>query len=135
MLALALPALAQDGAKREVAGTTGVAEATAVDVSKLPIDLSRIRRQLVRVTVREERDGLTLRYMVDVFAPAPSINLFSASRDIPNYWTQPAPWGAPTHSDMLYMMTPPQHRARGANLGSLFNWLSDKTGGEKKPKK
>jgi hypothetical protein len=55
--------------------TTGVAQprveaSSRVDVTKLPIDMARIRRQLVRVTVREERDGLNLRYQVDVFAKA-----------------------------------------------------------------
>ena len=112
-----------------------VVAAPQVDVSKLPVDVTRIRRQLVRVNVREERDGLSLRYMVDVFAQAPAIDLFPSSRVDPNFWTSPAPYGAPTHRDFMMLHTPIEHRGSVANIGALFNWLNDKTKSDKSTKK
>ena len=100
--------------------------APAVDASKLGVDLSRIGRQFTRSRVREERDGLNLRYVVDVFAPAPRIELFMGAKLDPTFWTLPAPYGGPTHKDMLRMMTPKEFSAPVANLGALFNWLNGK---------
>ena len=101
---------------------TKPAEST-VDVSRLPINLDRIQRQLRQSTVRDESDGLRLRYVVDVFGQAPRIELFGGSK---NSLTGPAPYGAPTHQDMLQIMTPQEFSAPAANFGNLFRWLSDK---------
>lgn len=111
-----------------VAGTTGIVQVQTapIDVLRLPIDMSRIRRQLVRASVREERDGLNLRYMVDVFGQAPPIDLFWTAKGDPNFWRMPAPYGAPTHSEFLRLNTPQEHRAPAADFGALFRWLSDK---------
>ena len=95
--------------------------ATAVDVSRLPIDLRRIQRELRQTTIREERDGLNLRYFVDVYAKAPDIVLFTPED---NLLTGPVPYGAPTHREMINMITPQEHRAPAANFGNLFRWLS-----------
>jgi len=104
---LALPAAAQ----------------SSVDVGKLPIDLERIQRQLRQGAVREERDGLNLRYVVDVYGQAPRIELFAPA---PNVMTGPSPYGAPTHRQMIEMVTPQEYRAPAADFGSLFRWLADK---------
>jgi len=104
---LALPAAAQ----------------SSVDVGKLPIDLERIQRQLRQGAVREERDGLNLRYVVDVYGQAPRIELFAPA---PNLMTGPSPYGAPTHRQMIEMVTPQEYRAPAADFGSLFRWLADK---------
>jgi hypothetical protein len=101
---------------------TKPAEST-VDVSRLPINLDRIQRQLRQSTVRDESDGLRLRYVVDVFGQAPRIELFGGRE---NALTGPAPYGAPTHQDMLQIMTPQEFSAPAANFGNLFRWLSDK---------
>ena len=111
-----------------------VAATPQLDVAKLPVDISRIRRQLVRVTVREERGGLGLRYMVDVFAQAPPIDLFPAARVDPNFWTSPAPYGAPTHRDFLMLNTPIEHRGAVANIGGLFGLGSSKSKSDKNKK-
>jgi hypothetical protein len=107
-------------------GTTGTVEKPAVEVSKLPIDMSRIRRQLVLATVREGRDGLNLRYTIDVFGQAPALDLFWSAKGDPNFWRMPAPYGAPTHSEFLRLNTPQEHRAPAADFGALFRWLTDK---------
>jgi len=115
--------------------TASAGNAPQVDVSKLPIDMARIRRQLVRVNVREERDGLSLRYQIDVFAQAPPIDLFPSSGLDPNFWTGPAPYGAPTHRQFLNLWTPQEHRGQAADFGALVRWLGDKSTGEKNTKK
>jgi hypothetical protein len=104
---LALPAAGQD----------------TVDVSKLPVDLARIQRQLRQTTVREERDGLNLRYVVDVFGQAPRLELFTKQQ---NLLSGPTPYGAPTHQQMIEAMTPQEFRSPTADVGALFRWLSDK---------
>ena len=94
-----------------------------VDVSRLPINLDRIQRQLRQSSVRDESEGLRLRYIVDVYGQAPRIELFP-NRDYS--LTGPAPYGGPTHQDLLQVITPQEYRAPAANFGNLFRWLADK---------
>lgn len=130
LLADVAPAAAQGTpARQEPVGTTGTAP-PAVDASKLGVDIARVRRQLARVTVREERDGMRLRYAVDVFAQAPPLDLFPSARVDPNYFTGPVPYGAPTHREFLNLNTPVQHRNYPADFGALFRWLADKSKGD-----
>jgi hypothetical protein len=96
-------------------GGDGVVATTAIDVSRLPVDLRRIERQFRRTTIREERDGLNLRYFVDVYATAPPIVLFTPQD---NLLSGPVPYGAPTHYDMLEMMTPQEFRGSTLMLRS-----------------
>ena len=103
---------------------TAEAEPTPnIDVSRLPINLNRIQRQLRQSTVRDESQGLQLRYIVDVYGQAPRIELFP-NRDYS--LSGPAPYGAPTHQDLLRLITPQEHSAPAANFGNLFRWLADK---------
>lgn len=101
---------------------SGVAQ-SGVDVSKLPIDLDRIGRHLRQTTVREERDGINLRYVIDVFGEAPRLELFAPE---PNLMSGPAPYGAPTHRQIIEQITPQEHRAPAADFGALFRWLGEK---------
>jgi hypothetical protein len=84
--------------------------ATAIDVTRLPVDLKRIERQFQQSRIREERNGLNLRYFVEVFAPAPKLVII---RPEDNVEKGQAPYGAPTHRDMLDMMTPQHFRHNG----------------------
>jgi hypothetical protein len=122
-LTQATGASAQSGGEDPPATKPAAPAESAVDVSQLPLNLERIQRQLRQSTVRDESDGLRLRYVVDVFGQAPSIELFP-NRDYS--LTGPAPYGAPTHNDLLQMITPQEHRAPAANFGNLFRWLADK---------
>jgi hypothetical protein len=97
---------------------------TGVDVSRLPINLARIQRQLRQSTVRDESDGLRLRYVVDVFGQAPRIELFP-NRDYS--LTGPAPYGGPTHRELLQVITPQEYRAPAADFSGLLRWLSGKS--------
>ena len=116
-------ASAQGGSDDQPAAKSDKPAESTIDVSRLPINLSRIQRQLNQSTVRDESDGLRLRYVVDVFGQAPRIELFG-NRDFS--LTGPAPYGGPTHQDMLQIMTPQEFSAPAANFGNLFRWLSDK---------
>jgi hypothetical protein len=94
-----------------------------VDVSRLPIDLERIQRELRESQIKEERDGLNLRYQVDVYGQAPPIVLIDPSFDLVN---GPVPNSAPTHRDMIEHVTPQEYRAPPADLSALFRWLAEK---------
>jgi hypothetical protein len=98
------------GTLGNAASTPGVVATTAIDVTRLPLDLKRIERQFQQARIREERSGLTLRYFVEVFAPAPKLVII---RPEDNVEKGPAPYGAPTHRDMLDMMTPQHFRHHG----------------------
>ena len=108
----AQPAAAQSA---QPTGTSGSKATTpgivaTIDVSRLPISLQNIERRFRQGQIREERDGLNLRYFVDVFAKAPNIVLFTKED---NLAYGQVPHSAPTHSDMLEMMTPREYRNHG----------------------
>src|SRR6187431_1433039 len=73
------PAGAQSGSANDpsVQGNRSAKPAEpTVDVSRLPIDMDRIKRQVRQTTDRAESDCLRLRYVVDVFGQSPRIKLF-----------------------------------------------------------
>jgi hypothetical protein len=115
LTAVVLAVVVQAAAAQSPTGTTGDREkmpgaVATVDVSQLPGDIRRIERNFRRSEIRSERDGLNLRYFVEVFAKAPSIVLFTPED---NLAYGPVPYGAPTHSEMLNMITPRYHRNHG----------------------
>ena len=77
MLSLASAVDAQSTLARSAAADPSkLGEGAELDVSRLPIDLERIHRELQQSTIREERQGLNLRYFVDVYGQAPPIVIF-----------------------------------------------------------
>ena len=96
---------------------------TTVDVSRLPIDVERIQRELQQSTIREEREGLNLRYVVEVYGKAPPIVFFGPEDDLVH---GPVPYGAPTHKEMIEHVTPQEYRAPVADLGALARWLAER---------
>ena len=102
-----------------VLGLTAAAEAQvppaeSFDVSRLPLDLDRVQRKLQQTSVREERDGLNLRYIIEVFGQAPPLVVFTPEDNLVN---GPVPHGAPTHREMIEHVTPKEYRARMRLLG------------------
>ena len=95
----------------------------ALEVSRLPIDLHKIIRELKQSTVKEERDGLNLRFSVEVFGQSPPLVFFTKED---NLTTGPVPYGAPTHQDMIEHVTPKEYRAPAADFGALFRWLAER---------
>lgn len=115
VLSLAAPAAAQQGAPSSDRAT--------VDVDRLPIDLSRIHRQLKQARGVEERDGLHLRYNIQVIGVAPPIDLFT---DEVNLVSGPVPYGAPTHQDIINHITPLPFRSPVMDFSALMRWLADR---------
>jgi len=95
----------------------------ALDVSRLPVDLDRIQRGLRESAVREEREGLNLRYTVEVYGQAPPIVLFAPGA---NLESGPVSYGAPTHREMMDHVTPKEFRAPAADVGALVRWLAER---------
>jgi len=102
---------------------SAAAAQTTVDVSRLPIDLERIHRQLQQSTIREDHEGLKLRYVVDVYGKAPPIVLFGPED---NLVYGPVPYGAPTHREMIEHVTPKEYRAPVADFAALARWLAER---------
>ena len=106
------------------AADAATAQQTSVDVKRLPIDLTKVTRELRQSSATESRSGLNIRYRVDVYGQAPRIDLFT-TRD--NLTHGQAPYGAPTHREMIDQVTPKEYRAPFADFGSRIRWLNDKT--------
>ncbi len=123
LLGLGHPASAQHAVpeRAEAAATTR----PNVDVGQLPISLSRINRGLRQTSEREERDGMKLRYSIDVYGSAPPIDVLNPKQD--NLLYGPVPYGGPTHQQMLQIMTPQEFRAPAADFSGLIRWLADKS--------
>jgi hypothetical protein len=100
------------------------AQQTSVDVKRLPIDLAKVTRELRQSTATETHTGLNIRYRVDVYGQAPRIELFTKQD---NLAYGPAPYGAPTHRDMIEHVTPQEYRAPYADIGNLIRWLNDRS--------
>ena len=94
-----------------------------VDVSRLPVDVNRIQRELQKSSEREEREGLNLRYFVDVYGQAPPIVIFGPEANLTD---GPVPYGGPTHKEMLEQMTPKEFRAPAADFSALLRWLAER---------
>src|SRR6476659_3161707 len=108
-----------------VLGTAHAASAqqTSVDVKRLPIDLAKVTRDLKQSAATESRSGLNLRYRIDVYGQAPRIELFTKEDNI-GYGR--APYGAPSHQEMIDHVTPQEYRAPYADIGNLIRWINDK---------
>ena len=101
----------------------GEALQAEVDVDRLPLDLRRVHRGLRQPTVRVERDGLNLRYVIEVFGQAPPLVVFTKED---NLAYGPVPYGAPTHREMMEHITPKEYRAPAADISALIRWLAER---------
>jgi hypothetical protein len=120
---LVVPTAAQDVVPDAAQDAVPDAAHDNVDVNKLPVNLARIQRQLQQATARENANGLNLSFFVDVYGRAPRIELWAQE---PNLMTGPAPYGAPTHRQIIEQITPQEYRAPAADFSALFRWLADK---------
>lgn len=122
-MGLAAPAAAgaQETSGAPAARASGAeAPAAAAEASALPVSLERIKRRMA--AVREAGNGrrklLNLNYYVDVYARAPSIELF---RDF-DLDGETVSYGSPTHLEMLEAVTPREWRPRAVSTGNVFGW-------------
>ena len=100
------------------------AQEAAVDVSRLPINLERIQRELRQSAEREERQGLNIRYVIDVYGQAPPLVIFGPEF---NLTYGPVPNSAPTHREMIEHVTPKEFRAPAADFSALLRWLAGRS--------
>jgi hypothetical protein len=103
-LGLTLPAWA--GQQPAAAGAS--ATTPNVDLARLPVNVGRIGRQLRQVQTTEARDGLKIRYTINVYGELPRIQLVTP---LDNLLRGDVPGTAPTHADMIRMMTPQEFSA------------------------
>jgi hypothetical protein len=114
-----------------VAAAQGQAQ-PAVNVSRLPIDLNRLQHDLRQsASTQSENHGLKITYRVDVYGQAPRIEIFNKED---NLTTTPAPYGAPTHRDMMDAVArtpdgrdPAYRQPQLMDFSSFLRWLADKT--------
>jgi hypothetical protein len=123
VLSLAAAASGQE-AQAQPAAPAATAPAAAADSTQYGLNLARIQRGLKKSAERQEYDGLNLRYYVNVYAPSPSIKLFTP---LDNLLYGQAPYGGPTHREMMDLITPREYRAPVADFSGLARWLANKS--------
>src|SRR5262245_4245236 len=128
VLGMSLPALAQSAAASE-----GPEKGTSsINVDRLPLDLGRIHRELKRAPEDSEvREGLRLRYFLQIYGTAPELRIFTETDDLIH---GPVPYGGPTHREMLNVMTPQEFRAPPADFSGLLRWVSEKLSKKSEPR-
>lgn len=93
------------------------------NVEQYGLNLARIQRGLQRSAERQDYDGLNLRYYVNVYAPAPPIQIFTKQD---NLAFGLAPYGGPTHREMMDLITPREYRAPVADFSGIARWLANR---------
>ena len=92
--------------------------APAIDVSKLPINLSRLQQKLKESA--EAADASKIRFKVDVVGQAPPIQIFRPGDDLR---FGPTPNSLPTHQDMMEVATPREFRSPVMDFSNLMRWI------------
>jgi hypothetical protein len=122
VLACATLAGAQEARPTNAGGST--VDLSGATVQRYGVDLRRIQRALRQSTERQDSNGLNIRYIIDVYGTAPRIEILDPKTD--NLRMGPVPYGAPTHQQMLDVMTPQEFRAPAADFSSLMRWLQNR---------
>lgn len=91
---------------------------SAVNVAKLPIDLSRLQRRLRASAERTQQDGANLKVFVDVYAFAPPLLLFTREDILGD---RAIPDGPPMHQQIIDLNTPDEHRGSNTVRKGGFN--------------
>ena len=90
-----------------------------IESSDLPVSIERIRRQLDRLPVVQNRgEVLRLNLYIRVYAQAAPINVFDGF-DLQH---GPLPYGTPTPAMMKDVTTPVEFRAPAVTLGNVLGW-------------
>jgi len=120
VLCLAAPVSAQQAARP---ATEPRATEPTVDADRLPVNLSRIQRELRHAADLEQREGLNLRYVIHIYGAAPPLQIFNEESNLVN---GPVPYGAPTHRELINHVTPQPFRAPVADFSALMRWLAER---------
>ena len=125
------PALPPDDAKLK-------SEAQVVNPDDLGVSIDRIRLRFTRNSffnnVFDPRK-LKMTAYVDVVGKAPEIKLFGFDPKTvkAELTSQAVPYGAPTHGEIVRMLTPQEFRTPPMDLTAIINWLAQQL--EKKEEK
>ena len=116
---VAAPLEAQQAARAPAAAPAPTPKTSpAVDVSKLPINLSRLHQKLKESS--ETTDASKLRFKVDVIGQAPTIQIFRPGEDLR---FGPTPNSIPTHQEMMDIATPREFRSPVMDFSNLMRWI------------
>jgi hypothetical protein len=117
MAGLAMPVLAQ--AQQPTPPST---PETAIDVSKLGVDLSRIQKGLrfEEARAKDTREGLRLAFQVQVYGTAPKIEVLKGV----DLFNGGVPDSAPSHRQMIEHWTPEIYRTPGLPISALAFWAA-----------
>ena len=115
VLSLAAPLAAQQNPP--------AADQPRVDVDRLPLNLNRIQRELRHAADLEQREGLNLRYVIQIYGSAPPLEIFNEESNLVN---GPVPYGAPTHRELIDQVTPQPFRTPVADFSALMRWLAER---------
>ena len=127
---LTLAGLPGAAAAQQSQGEAGEKPSTPqVDVSKLPLDMARVQRRLRETVEREQRDGPSLRYTINVFAETPPLLVFVPDGDLR---FGPVPYSAPTHQEMMNFLTPQEFRSPIMDFSNLLRWLQNRSKNDSK---
>ena len=96
-----------------------ISRSPAFDAEELPVSMDRIRRQLERLPPNTDGETLLeLSYYVEVYGLAPQIDIIR-DFDVRN---GPVPYSAPTHTEMITVMTPRLYRVPTAFSIPVIGW-------------
>ncbi len=100
--------------------------APTADIDRLPISLSRIRRELAEAaSYRERFEDFRLITILNVYGQAPRFELFTPEEEASLQGGGGVRYGSPTHSEFLAQVAPRNFRAPVMNLsGNLFSLTS-----------
>lgn len=87
--------------------------------SRSSVSLERIQKKLAQLPPSAAQDRLKLEYYIEVYGKAPQIDFFENF----NVTAGPVPRSAPTHQDILDVVTPEGFRTPAPNLSALIDWL------------
>ena len=125
VLSLAAPANAGQQERSAPPGEPQPSSASqqSVNVDRLPLNLNRISRELRHTADLEQREGLRLRYTIQIYGAAPPLDIFNEESNLAN---GPVPYGAPTHRELIDHVTPREFRPPVADFSALLRWLSER---------
>ncbi len=106
----------QSAPARPDASASATSKSPGLNYDLLSASLVRLRRELAEQPPSKAYTPLKLDFYVEVTAEAPTIMLFTP-KDLAA--AGPVPWGAPTHQDMLDVMTPQEFRSPTIPIGSM----------------
>jgi hypothetical protein len=115
------PRAAQQTAAPPARPPTAAAE-TAIDASKLPLNMARLQQKLRESAT--QGDASRLRFSIDVVGRAPRIEIFGPDA---NLVFGPVPFGAPTHREMMNITTPQEFRSPVMDFSNLLRWIQSKS--------